>query len=320
MKIAAIKTKKGYYITDNLDDKKYFNSLLGILFFDGEKPRATFLKNWCFVPSQPQKLERLISQPSINHRFELIDESMVSDKLPLGFQSNDVLTEEGEWATAYKHLKSLYKFVMDEQPDILEDVEFVFEVVLELDEIQRFNGFSYPIQKTRYAHEGLVDITQQHVQYQLLDKILFPSIVLPSRPCQLTSEQSYKIVRQYIKQHINLEVAQISSDYNFCFAVEKLVMLQEPYTSQTEVLNARGKSYRKKCYRERYVRTRAVKVFEMTWSPENYRNYTPIQPFQGEDWEDLEAKIDEYCKELIDLINTPLKECPHCNGMGVMEE
>lgn len=320
MKIVTIKTKKGYYITDNLDNDTYFQSRLGILFFDGDKPQQTFHKDWYFIPFQPVKIEKLVSQPSINHRYELIDKSMTSNKLPLVFQSKEVLTEKGEWATAYKYLESLYKFTFDPQPDILENVEFTFEVILELDEIQEFNGFSYPAQRTKYIHEGLITITQQDVQYQLLDKILFPSLVLPSLPCQLTSEQSYKIVRQYIKQHINFDVARISSDYNFCFAVEKLVVRQKPYTKKTETLNAKGRSYKKKQYRKHYIKSRAVRVFEMTWTPENYRDYTPIQSFQGENWEDLETNIDTYCKELVELINTPLKECPHCNGMGVVEE
>ena len=148
MKIVAVKTKKGYYITDDLESTEYFKSKLGILFFDGKKPSPTFLKNWYFITAQPTKLERLVSQPDINHRYELIDKSMVSDKIPLVFQSNNVLTEDGEWTTAYKHLKSLYKFASDPQPDILKDIEFTFEVILELDEIQRFNGFSYPVQRT----------------------------------------------------------------------------------------------------------------------------------------------------------------------------
>ncbi|MCP4539440.1 MAG: hypothetical protein GY832_20070 [Chloroflexi bacterium] len=322
MKIFAIKTQKGYYITDDVNADRWHKNGFVNLFFDGEKPKPTFHKSWCFIPKEPTKIERLVPQDNTNHRYELIDPSMVSDKFPAIFQRDEVATYvdyEWAWCEEYKHLRSLYKPVSDSQPDVMKNIQFIFEVILELNEIVEFNGFSYPAQTGRYRSDGMGTITQDNARNQILDRILFPAIVLPMKPCRLSSKESYQIVREYIKQHINLNVAEITSDYNFCFTVERRVLLRDPYTSRREIKTARGKSYKKRRYRETYVKSRSVEVFEMTWSPENYKGYTPIKGFEGKSWDDLKAQVDTYCQELIEIINKPIKDCPHCNGMGVLE-
>lgn len=320
MKIHAVRTKKGCYITDNPHADRWHTSKLNGLLFDGEKPQPTYHKSWFFISKPPDRVERLVAQPDTSHRFELIDETMASDRVAPVLDYGTAVDEEGDWCSEFAHLESLYRFVSDPQPDKLALVEFSFGVGAEFDDIVEFNGFSYPAQTGQYRSDGMGKITQEHVEHQLLDRILFPSIVLPSRPSKLSSEQSYQIVREYIKQHIDPNVAEITSDYNFCFTVKKRIALRKPYTQQVEILTARGKSYKNKRWRKRYVVKRRVEVFEMTWSPRNYQDYTPIEGFRGENWEDLEAKINTYCEELIELINTPLKDCPTCEGMGVVEE
>ena len=317
-KIIAIKTKNGYYLTDNTDN--YYGTKLKNTYINGELPKSTFHKNWVFVQDEIKTVQQKHSQPSINHRYELIDPTMESDKIPLRLEKDKATYEEDYetyWYDDYKHLASLYQLKYDTQPDILVDIEYEFETFLELDEIQEFNGFSYPVQKTNY-NSNKTNITEKDVTYQLLDKILFPEIVLPSRPCKMTSEQMYKIVRQYIKQNINYDYAKITSDYEFCFTVEKVIGLAEPYTKQYEVTKNNGKSYRPPKFNTNYIKNRTIKVFEMTYSPKNYQGYTPIPEMIGENTDDLKNKIDRYCKEIIDEINKPFIDCPHCKGQGVI--
>jgi len=56
----------------------------------------------------------------------------------------------------------------------------------------------------------------------------------------------------------------------------------------------------------------------MTFSPENYKRYTPIKAFSANSQQELKSKIDKYCEDVIKFINTPLKECKHCNGTGII--
>jgi len=56
----------------------------------------------------------------------------------------------------------------------------------------------------------------------------------------------------------------------------------------------------------------------MTYSPANYKDYTPIKEFIGDTLVDLRHKIDTYCEELLTFINQPLIDCPSCDGFGVI--
>lgn len=324
MNIVAVKTKKGLYITDEPLEKSWHSSDgLARLLFDGKNPERTWHKNWFFIPQEPERIEKLVSQPHINYRYVLIDPTMESDKIPAVMVREDVaeITEDYGWQLRdeYSHLKSLYRIEYDEQPDKLADAECLFRIVLELDEIVQFNGFSYPAQLGRYRSDGMGKITQDSVTNQLLDRILFPDIVLPSRPCELSSKQMYQIVREHIKQHINNDVAFVDSDHDFCFSVKKRIELREPYWLKKEILKQNGRSYKKRRYRENFIKSRTTQIFEMTYSPKNYGEYTPIPGMRGDNWDNLRQKIDAYLEKLMTLINTPLKDCPHCNGMGVVE-
>lgn len=323
MKIYAIKTLKGYYLCN--DTNNYYRTALKNLYINGDFPKSTFHKNWVFITKEIETIQKKQSQPNINYRYELIDSTMASDKIPLRLE-RDLVSYENEddyetyWYDDYKHLASLYKLNFDAQPDILVDVEYELEIVLELDDIQEFNGFAYPVPKTQYRNDGMTNITEKDVKHQLLDQILFPDLILHLRPCEMTSEQMYKIVREHIKTNINPKHARITSDYDFCFTVEKIIGLAEPYTSKREITKTNGKSYKPPKFNTNYIKNRTVKCFEMTYSPKNYQGYTPISNMIGENVEDLKEKIDRYLKEVIEEINKPLVDCPHCKGQGVIVE
>ncbi len=323
MKIIAIECNDGrFFITDNLENKSYFSSMLNKLFFDGKNPEPSFCKDWYIISAKPQRVQKEVFQPDINFRYELIDKTMKSEKIPNCFSRNEVLyinSKSGcsQWKNEYTHLKSLYELKSDNQPSKMEDVDFEFVVVMKVANIPSPGGFSYDVQKTQWEEDGLVQITEKDVTYQLLDMLIFPKPLLPQRPCKFTSEQTYTIVRQYIKQHINLEIAEITSDYDFCFTVKKKIPLSEieKYTVDVNIF-----SKRKPNYEQRFRKYREVPIFEMTYFPRNYRGYTPIEGFQGESHEDLQHKINIYCQSLIDFINTPVKDCETCKGLGVIVE
>ena len=50
----------------------------------------------------------------------------------------------------------------------------------------------------------------------------------------------------------------------------------------------------------------------------DYEKYPLIQPFEAENQDSLKEHIDNYLENLITLINTPVKECACCKGLGVI--
>jgi hypothetical protein len=266
-----------------------------------------------------QNLLSKVPQPNINHRYELKDVNMASDKIPFAFKREDVAYYDYDndydggwcWKAEFSHLSSLYNEVSDEQPNILEEVEFEIVDIVKMDSIKKMSGFSYPTQSKNNR-----TITEVDAKHQMIDEIVFPSLVLPSTPCKLSQKDSYDIVRACIQDNINPKHAQITSNYDFCFTVKKKIPLfkHEPYEVD---LNA-YKRTKQKNLETRYRKERMVEIFQMCHKP--YQGYTPIEPFEGKNQNDLKKNIDKFLKVILAEINTPLQDCPNCNGMGVVNE
>ncbi len=208
----------------------------------------------------------------------------------------------------------------DVSVNLIVEVPFTVHLMLEIDNIKEYGGFSYPVQKTRWVHEGFVNITDKDVQHPILDTIIFPNILLPARKSNLTSEQTYQIIRKHIQDNIEPKYAHITSDYDFCFTVKKKIHLAQKIPYQKNIARYGA---RKPKYVTDYRESREIEVFEMTHSGHNYgkgyNNYTIIEGFKGHNVEQLKENIDNYLKDLMDLINCPLIDCPNCKGKGVLE-
>ncbi len=328
LKIVGIKTNKGYYIASaNNIESNYLWSKPDIskLYFNGKQPKLTFDKMWWYVPDEITSVEQMVSQAPINKRYELKDKELCSERIPMVIAYDNAVREVDEdgyyvWYDAYKNYSSLYEFKQDEQPDALMAIDFDFEVIVELqiDEIDAPLAMNYNVQRTQWAHEGTRVFSTSEIKHQIIDRIISPSILLHNKPCFLTSEQVYEILRQYIKENINPKVAHITSDYDFCFTVKKVVALSNPIERQQEILNGRGRSYKHPKYKRWHVVSREVECFEMTYSPKNYDRYTPIPGMEAKDEYELKEKLDKLCENTISMINEPLVDCPHCEGYGVI--
>jgi hypothetical protein len=329
--IIGIKCKGRIFVSEFRPNNYKEYSSLEKLIINGKSPEKTFHPNWCVIDSKPVTVQRYVKQPDINHRYELINKSMESDKIKLVLKKEDVTEYNIKggglcWKDEYKTYQSLYKKVSDKQPDILEYVAFEYETVTKVKEAKEYKGFAYDVQKTKWAHEGLKELKENEVQHQLIDKIIFPDILLPARPCSLTSKQSFDIVRQYIKQHINYDVAFITSDYNFCFTVKKKIFLAAPEKYTVDVNNLWNLEHKNPSKLEtKYNKFREIECFNM--APKEYQSYRIIEQsyriiegFRGKTQEDLKNNIDSYCRKLIEFINEPVVDCPHCKGRGVIDE
>lgn len=308
IEVQAVKVKEaGYYINFancNIYDKHYDSFL-----FDGEHCENTFHPHWVKINKKPEKISRMKTRTNTNYRYELKNKLLSSINLPQIIKREDFATydsDEYEWVTKpeWKDYYSLYEEKSDKQDDEEIIEEFTFTTICEVDKI---------------THKGTITINDEEItpNSQLIDKIFFPSILLPQKPCVLSSQQTYDIVREYIKNNINGAIAHITSDYDFCFTVKKRIKLAEVRKYIVDVNNGPfQKRKRKSKYVEKQKTHSDYGCFEMTHKGKNYRGYTPIEGFRANSHEELKANIDNYCKDLIDFINTPLEECKHCSGYG----
>lgn len=315
--------KKFYIANKKGIGDEYFREYLERYLFDGKKSKPTFLKGWVLVDKLPERISEMNSQSNINYRFELQDKSLLSKKIPLVILKEDVVTKEDSyvWKEDMAQYRSLYVENSDEQPDIEVGVPFTIETIMEVSEIVKPSEFGYIVPRSQWTSDGMKEITEDDVNYKLIERIFYPDILLPQRPCFFTSEQSYKIVRQYVKDNIDAKYAVITSDYDFCFTVKRRIPLSEFQTYSVDVNfmhNMLSKRQRKPKYVQKQKKEREEECFAMSWSPKAYSGYTPIQGFEADTQENLKEKVDNYCKELIKFINKSFIDCKNCKGDGVV--
>jgi len=322
LKIDAIETDSGFYVKHNGDASYSSNSSLTPFFFDGKNGKKTHHKLWLKLEKRPTTIQKEQTQLPINFRYELIDEKLFPN-LPKVFKKEEVFSHRDEdtykdvWKEPHKNLSSLYVLKYDDQPNILVNVDFEINVICKLDYIKEYGGFSYPVQKTHWEQKDFPNLTEESVQHYAIDEIIFPDIILTARTSFLSSKDTYKIIRKYIQDNINPKYAVITSDYDFCFTVKKKIQLSKPISYQRDVSSSRA---RKPKYVTNYQTCREVQIFEMTHEEKRYQGYTPIKGFIGKNLEDLKNNIEKYLHDLIEKINEPLIDCPHCNGLGVLVE
>src|SRR5690606_8446244 len=196
----------------------------------------------------------------------------------------------------FYEVKGLYDFKYETEEAGFEEIPFEVNVAEEVDG---------EFEIVRMEHEP---------KYSLLDRITTHPILLPTKPCHLTNEQSYRIIRNHVKANINPKYARITSDYDFCFTVKKIIDLYMPHEYTVNINQHYPR--RKPKYEKRYNRTREETVYEV--APKSYQDYTVVEPFSGKDYEDLKRNIDAFLHNLMEMINEPVVECECCKGRGVV--
>ena len=142
---------------------------------------------------------------------------------------------------------------------------------------------------------------------------------LPTAPCEIASETLYNIVRQHIIKHLDNRVAKITSNYNFCFEVCKLIPLYEPKQLTYTNIFGRTKKEREKLHTT-IKKYNDFKIFEMTHDNERHSGYTPIPKLVANNEWELKEKLDNLLEYLIELINEPLNYCEHYKGTGIVQD
>lgn len=335
MKLHVLKSEKGIYIANsqtnysgrvNLDTFRYcYNG-------DKTKIKATFLDSWKFLEGVEALNSVQVKKPTayINVRWELIDKDDNELNLPEVLTPSEVCEWWNDNDDVYDHVigqdskyykfRTFYSRKRDIAPDEWEDVDFEVELLgnLSCAEVDNFTDMKIVVGKTSHNHRkpnsDIVQDLSKIATYSEIEKILVPDIAIHNRPCSIDADTTYKIIRNHVNDNIEGKYARVTSNYDFCFTVKKRIRV-EPYTYKTEVKKGNGRSYARPRFNTHKVEFREVEIFEMCPS-KPYQKYTPIIGFKGENLADLAENIKLYLDELMEVINAPVHECPHCDGRG----
>jgi hypothetical protein len=285
----------------------------------------THLQGWVKLVgiTEINTLQAYGSKKVVNIRWELINPDDTSLGIPLTItteQADEQYDDEIYGYSLgskckYQRFSSLYERKHDYQDGELGDVEF--EIVstqeVSVSDVDNFKDMKI----ATHVNKGNTEVVQNLssiVTYSDIEQLLVHPLALHNRPCSVSKDVTYNIVRNHIKQNINPHHARITSDYDFCFTVKKLVIIK-PIEIKREHKKANGRSYAKPKFSYSTKQHKELDLFEMC-PAKKYGNYTPIDGFTGDNLEDLAENIKLYLDELMEVINAPIHECEHCNGVG----
>lgn len=282
-------------------------------YFNGEKPERTFYPNWLKISKFPEKVEKLISGKRKNERYRILNPDAVSKAYP-----EEIPYKESKNYDEYV-LDSLYKLEYDEVEPYMEDITKDFTIVklMKIDNFKEAESISFEGVQRLSFKDVKYEITNANVQHSLIDKMIFPEVLLHNCVSKFTSKQMYDITRNYIRNNIDSKYAKITSDYDFCFEVRKLIPLPEPEAITYQNIFARTKKERERI-RTSIKRYNESLIFSMTNDIDKYQKYPIIPEMVANSESELKEKVNKWLEGIISEINKPLVVCPHCHGNGVI--
>lgn len=329
LKLIAYKTEKGLYFANaEWDYNKSRKSIYNVeLVNDKPLVRSEHKADWYFLEGE----DTITSLQTHKHGgygeayWELRDPSAVIDGvIPLRIEVSeaDEVEDDGDYYigsdSKYYTYRGLYQRKRESLPQVLVDVPFEVEYKGTIEHTLVENNYKDAkvklFQPNGYSSKTIEQNLMSVVTFYELEQLLTPDLVLHNRPCYINSDTTYQIVRNWIKEHIDLKHARITSDYDFCFTVKKLVYIK-PYIEKKEIKKSNGRSYASPKFTTRSIETKEVEIFEMCPS-KPYQKYTPIEGFKGDNVADLVENMKLYLEELMSVINQPVQECQHCGGLG----
>ena len=231
--------------------------------------------------------------------------------------------EEFEYQGLLAGVGNLYKKVYETVPERWEEIDFEVQIIRNLE----IENISKPIEmKVISYHQGQYGV--KPLEFDLksvttwgeLEKILTPEFLLHERPCEISSQNLYKMIRTHIIQKLDRSKCKITSDHDFCFTVKRIVQVK-PYVVRKEQYKGLFKSYNPPKFKNETVTTKEVDCFEMTHDQADgngrgYKGYTIIPALKADNLKQLSEYLKQYLDDLITNLNTPVIECQHCNGTG----
>lgn len=232
--------------------------------------------------------------------WELVDPTIACEKIPLRLEKESFAWDEDadDWVcTKNPSLTALYKRDTVRET-IVEPTDVEIVVLGEYVIDDEFDLTKRKVQVTATSEVELLPPVESVLTFDELELLLTPEFLRHKVACTLSSKQMYNIVRQFVKQNIDTTCAKISSDYDFCFEVKRII--HAPSKSDVKL----------------------EQIFEMTWAGYKgrggYEKYTCIPSLSAPSLQKLYDKLADYLQNLMHHINQKAVLCEHCNGVGAI--
>lgn len=298
---------------------------------NGVNAQPLFLGGWYLVPgvAEIEKLEIDGGTRRINERWHLKNPAVACAPMFIAYEA---WRQAGAWDEGeFMGMESLYSFTYETEP--VGYIECAFTATnkgfLSFANIGNPTTFRYSLGPKRDRWDGdskdaeaLLTWENLYEQYEWsrlihvseIQKAFTPQIAWHLGPCAIGSETMYKIVRQYVKTHIDGAVAQVTSDYDFHFAVSRRIAVK-PYETKS--------SYKRTPRSKPVMVTNSIAyitkpLFEMSHKGRPWEKAPVMQDFHGSSLENLAAEINGYLYALMEAINDPVVTCPTCDGCGIV--
>lgn len=293
------------YIINGVDYKPTHDKSWGMYDFDGPITSIAY-----YDTTQHDNGKLLLKDPT----------SAIEGVIPIEIPRDETLNGYIPMGSKYHKYSELYELVVEKLEPVLVNMEFdtrkigdveLTDIHSPITEVLELSGGSYD---RNTSETNVLNI----ITYCELERIANSKEMLVNRPCSISSVNSYRIIRAFVKSNIDRKYATITSDYDFCFEIAKNIVIK-PYTIKKEITKSNGRGYAKPRYNINTIEgVKIPRIFEMTHSDKNYGKYTPIAPFEGDDYQDLLENVRLYLSELLAVIQAPLHMCESCDGAGVI--
>lgn len=263
--------------------------------FDSKVAESTNKEAWYRLDKIPTTILEKKLNEHINERYELKAGYTATNMLPQVIKQEEI--------DEYEEVLGLYTYKYDLVSGGYKEIEFTIEKV--------------------YEREDFVFIPNKYnAQTDLITQIEYPEEVYQDKPCRINSTTMFKLIRNYVKAHIDTSVATIKSDYDFHFEVVKKIALAEPYGIRVDINNSFINTRRKPRWVDRMISTKEVTIINFKDKPTStdYGKECRVAPsIVGENYIDVQERVENYLSELMKQINKKYCECPNCKGWGVVE-
>lgn len=290
------------------------------------------LNEWYQLDTELKDFKQSKRATSEQIGWKLKNPELASEKIPATLSMQELErhwdsdNNEYEFTGEYSSIASLY---VEDQMILPEEIVPVSVEVTKLRDLQ-IDSFDFPsAMQVTYLDAGNYGSNKVRTEdlssiavFSDIERMLTPEFLIHTRPCSLTSQQVYKIVRVHILSNIDSKVARVTSNYDFCFTVERVVDIN-PVEVINEKLTSSGRSYRPPRFTTSMSNSKMVKLFEMTWQGadkgKGYGSYPIIGGWDASNLQELYDNMQKYLSELMLEINKPVVECTACGGSGCIQ-